>query len=78
MMIEIDKNIPLCKCHNIEMLWHKKNDRKRGGSWQCRVKAAKCRRDRENSPQGWVIKRKYTLNKMRENIINQLEELQNG
>lgn len=76
MTIDIE-NPPICKCHQVEMLWHKKNDRKSGGTWQCKIQNAFFRRRRETSPQGWVIKRKRFLTKRRKEIINELKELQN-
>lgn len=72
-----DENIPICKCHGVEMLWHKKNDRKSGGTWQCKIQNAFYRRRRESSPQGWVVVRKRFLRKRREEIVNKLKELQN-
>lgn len=29
---------PLCKCHGVDMYWHKDRRRMKGGSWRCRVK----------------------------------------
>lgn len=79
------ENRPLCKCHNISMI---KDGITR---WCCPIKrkARKIRYNQkhpdrarlstkkyDNSLKGYITKRKYKLNKMREENIQRLAKLQ--
>ena len=75
-MKTIIENIPICECHNIKMIWHKKNDRKSGGSWQCRVKGWAEDSRYNNSTKGYIARRKRELSILRKNIIIELRGLE--
>lgn len=70
------KKAPICLCHRVEMIWHKKNDRESGGSWQCRVKGWEEDRRYNQSTKGYVTRRKRELMMLRKRIVIKLRELE--
>lgn len=73
------ENIPICKCHNELMMWDKDNRLRLNGRWKCKEKNRQSsRKYRKNNPiKIYIYHRKYDLYKIRKNIIQQLEELNN-
>ena len=73
----INKNKYYCKCHNRPMYWHKDKSRSGGGRWRCIIKGQLSWDKSNKSVKGYIRKRKWQLIRYRNNILNQLRELEN-
>jgi len=52
-------NIAYCKCHDLEMLWHKDKKLKNGGSWRCKIKRSEQDKNWRRSESGRASIKKY-------------------
>jgi hypothetical protein len=69
------ETIPLCRCHNVLMLWKTDKRKKNGGYWTCHVKLQERWRKYSNSLNGYYKRRKWKLLKERKVLLQKLEEL---
>jgi|SRR3972149_8011162 len=70
-MTTIDKNMPICKCHNYPMRWKKNPRNSKGGDWTCTIKRREesLKWQKENKEKRAIIlKRYFQSEKGRKNI----------
>lgn len=80
---------PVCECHGEPCYWNPDKGMRAGGMWRCRIKRNE--QDRARDPRrrrqrqlaywhradgGYIVRRKRDLARQREQIVNQLAQLE--